>query len=80
MRVSSAYTEDPSACSWNLRAWATRLGVVQVGAARYDGGNFKQAAAMFAELATAPALADFLTLPAYDVIVKKDTVEAQSRL
>ena len=52
----------------------------QVGAARYDGGNFRQAAAMFAELATAPELADFLTLPAYDVIVKKDTVEAQSRL
>ncbi len=57
-----------------------RLRVVQMGAARFDGGNFKQAAAMFAELATAPELADFLTLPAYDVIVKKDTVEAQSRL
>ena len=52
----------------------------QFGAARYDGGNFKQAAEMFAELATAPELADFLTLPAYDVIVQKDMVQAQSRM
>jgi malate synthase len=56
------------------------LVAAQFGAARYDGGNFKQAAEMFAELATAPELADFLTLPAYDVIVQKDTVQAQSRM
>ena len=92
-RCSVAFLPDLASCSANVHLHPVHLSSVfidrlkpllsvpaQFGAARYDGGNFKLAAQMFAELATAPELADFLTLPAYDVIVQKDTVQAQSRM
>ncbi len=41
----------------------------EVGAARYDGGRFRDAVALFTRLATAEQCADFLTLPAYDQLV-----------
>jgi hypothetical protein len=49
---------------------------VQIGASKYDGGNWEEARQLFTQLATAPELADFLTLPAYESIIKKDTVQA----
>lgn len=50
---------------------------MQVGAERFDGGNFVEAADMFGHFSTAPELADFLTLAAYDIIVQKDIVQAK---
>jgi malate synthase len=41
----------------------------QVGEAPYRAGNYDRAAALFDQLITAPELADFLTLPAYEQIV-----------
>ncbi len=43
----------------------------EVGPARYDAGRFADAAELFARLTVAPDLADFLTLPAYDLLIKK---------
>jgi malate synthase len=40
-----------------------------LGEARFDGGRFGEARRLFEELATADELADFLTLPAYEVLV-----------
>jgi malate synthase len=40
----------------------------EIGAARFDAGRFSEAKTMFLELATAPALADFLTLRAYEAL------------
>lgn len=48
---------------------------IQVGEQRFSTGNFIEAAQMFGDFATAPELADFLTLAAYDVIVLKDLVQ-----
>lgn len=48
----------------------------RIGASKYDGGNWEEARQLFTQLATAPELADFLTLPAYESIIKKDTVQA----
>jgi malate synthase len=41
----------------------------QVGAEAFDAGRYADAAALFDRLITAPELADFLTLPAYDQIL-----------
>lgn len=51
--------------------------LLQLGASTYDGGNWAEATQLFTELATAPELADFLTLPAYESIIKKDRVQAR---
>ena len=48
---------------------------VQVGEERFTSGNFLEAATMFGDFATAPELADFLTLAAYDVILQEDLVQ-----
>jgi len=48
----------------------------ELGAAKFDGGNWKEAAQLFGDSATAPDLADFLTLPAYERIILKDTVSS----
>jgi malate synthase len=40
-----------------------------VGEAAWRDGRFEPAVRLFAELTTAPTLADFLTLPAYDVLL-----------
>src|SRR3954471_16745435 len=42
----------------------------EVGAARFGEGRFEEARALFVQVATSPELADFLTLPAYDILVK----------
>jgi malate synthase len=42
----------------------------EVGAARFEQGRFEEARALFVEVATSPELADFLTLPAYEMLVK----------
>src|SRR4051795_5011338 len=42
----------------------------EIGAARFDRGHFPEARALFVQVATSPELADFLTLPAYDILVK----------
>ena len=44
----------------------------QYGAARWEGGHFAEAAALFDELSTAEGLADFLTLPAYDHLIAEE--------
>jgi malate synthase len=49
----------------------------QLGAQRFDGGNWRAAAELFGDMATAPQCADFLTLPAYDAICRKDTVTSR---
>jgi len=41
----------------------------EVGARRFDGGHFADARALFERVATSGELEDFLTLPAYDVLV-----------
>jgi malate synthase len=40
----------------------------EVGAARFDGGRFEQARALFEAVATSDELQDFLTLPAYNIL------------
>jgi malate synthase len=40
--------------------------------ARFDSGRFKEARGLFEELATAESLADFLTLPAYEVLTAQE--------
>jgi hypothetical protein len=49
----------------------------QLGAAKFDSSNWRQAAQLFAEMATAEQCPDFLTLPAYDAICRKDTVTSK---
>jgi malate synthase len=44
-----------------------------VGAARFDGGRYSEAATMFRDLLEANDPADFLTLPAYDWIVQHES-------
>ena len=39
-----------------------------IGEAAYDEGRYPEATAVFVETATGEELADFLTLPAYDVL------------
>jgi malate synthase len=42
----------------------------EVGAKRFDAGRFEEARALFVQVATSDRLEDFLTLPAYEVLVK----------
>ncbi len=42
----------------------------EVGAELFDKGRFEEARALFTRVATSPDLADFLTLPAYEILVK----------
>ncbi len=42
----------------------------EVGAARFDGGRFPDARKLFERVASSAELLDFLTLPAYDILVK----------
>jgi malate synthase len=42
----------------------------EVGPARFDSGRFADARALFAQVATSDELQDFLTLPAYEILVK----------
>ncbi|MFO0636499.1 MAG: malate synthase A [Nannocystaceae bacterium] len=42
----------------------------EVGDARYEGGRFPLARDLFESIATAPTLADFLTLPAYEHVLE----------
>jgi malate synthase len=42
----------------------------EIGAARFDRGYFEQARALFEAVSTSEALEDFLTLPAYEILVK----------
>ncbi len=44
----------------------------QVGEAGWRAGRYERAAALFDELATAPALADFLTIPAYEELTRTE--------
>ena len=50
---------------------------LQLGSAKFDGGNWREAAQLFSEMATAEQCPDFLTLPAYDAICRKDTVTSK---
>jgi malate synthase len=43
----------------------------EVGAARFDRGHFPEARALFEQVATSDDLLDFLTLPAYEILVKE---------
>jgi malate synthase len=43
-----------------------------LGAARFDGGRFHEAAALFDRLATSDAYEEFLTLPAYDLLIARE--------
>jgi len=42
----------------------------EVGASRFERGHFDQARALFVQVATSAELEDFLTLPAYQMLVK----------
>jgi len=44
----------------------------EVGEAGWRAGRYERAAALFDALATAPALADFLTIPAYDELTRTE--------
>ena len=41
----------------------------EVGAARFERGQFEQARSLFVQVATSDALEDFLTLPAYEALL-----------
>ena len=41
----------------------------EVGPARFDGGRFDEARGIFERVATSDELAEFLTLPAYELLV-----------
>jgi malate synthase len=43
-----------------------------VGAARFDGGRYQDAAKLFQDLSEARDFTDFLTLPAYDMVVAEE--------
>jgi malate synthase len=44
----------------------------EVGEERYARGRYQAAGALFLRLSTAPELADFLTLPAYEVLLREE--------
>ena len=48
-----------------------------MGAQRFDRGNWTQAGELFEQQATAPELADFLTLDAYEIILQKDLEQSK---
>jgi len=41
----------------------------EIGAAKFDGGKFTEASAIFERLSVAPEFAEFLTLPAYEALL-----------
>jgi malate synthase len=43
-----------------------------LGAERFDGGRFALSAELFERFSTSPELTEFLTLPAYDVLIEKE--------
>jgi malate synthase len=43
----------------------------EVGAKRFDSGRFEDARTLFTQVATSDQLQDFLTLPAYEILVKR---------
>ena len=45
----------------------------EVGPDRFDGGRFDEARALFMQVATSEELEDFLTLPAYEILVANET-------
>jgi malate synthase len=47
-----------------------------VGDARFKGGKYKEAAKLFRDLSEAGEFADFLTLPAYDIIIAEERKSA----
>eukprot|EP00884_Botryococcus_braunii_P015576 jgi/Botrbrau1/2701/Bobra.0203s0044.2 len=49
----------------------------QVGDARWSRGQYTAAIQLFREFSTSPKLADFLTVPAYDILVRSDTAAPQ---
>jgi malate synthase len=55
------------------RAVAEELSALRtaIGPAKYDSGRFEEARRLFEDLSTASELADFLTLPAYDVLTSR---------
>jgi malate synthase len=46
---------------------------VSLGEARFNGGRFEEARRLFEELATAEELADFLTIPAYEILIARSS-------
>ena len=56
--------------AWFEQVYAEELARVreEIGAANYDAGRFPEAAKLFKDLSLAPEFADFLTLPAYQMI------------
>ena len=42
----------------------------EVGSTRYDGGRFADAARLFEQLSTSSAFEDFLTVPAYEMLIE----------
>jgi malate synthase len=44
----------------------------EVGSPRFKAGRFEEARALFVQVATSPELVDFLTLPAYEILVNQD--------
>jgi malate synthase len=44
----------------------------EVGSPRFNAGRFEDARALFVQVATSPELVDFLTLPAYEILVNQD--------
>ena len=42
----------------------------EVGPTRFDRGRFEEARALFEQVATSDELQDFLTLPAYEILLK----------
>jgi malate synthase len=55
---------------WFAKAYDEELAKVraEIGAANYDAGRFPEAAKLFKDMSLAPEFADFLTLPAYQMI------------
>lgn len=66
-----------SACKVTVNAIDLVSCCLQLGAQRFDGGNWREAAQLFGDMATAEQCPDFLTLPAYDAICRKDTVTSR---
>ena len=48
----------------------------ELGAARFDGGRFEQARDLFLRVATSEDLEEFLTLPAYEMLVANEAQAA----
>jgi malate synthase len=51
----------------------------EVGAARFDGGRFEEARGLFLRAATSDELQEFVTIPAYEVLVTHEAPATRSR-